>query len=65
VAPSPLFPVQSRLAISRRSIVWLMLPFLLWLGVTCALWGMQYYWVSSATERVMGLDLSERWVDAP
>ena len=60
--PPPPPPPQDRIAISRRSFFLLLLPFALLLGVVCMLWGLQFYWVSTATERVLGLDASERWV---
>ncbi|GAB4819663.1 hypothetical protein N2152v2_006709 [Parachlorella kessleri] len=53
---------QSRLTITRRSMVWLMLPFAVWLVVVGVLWSMQNYLVSSSVERVTALDLSERQV---
>ena len=54
--------LQNRLAITRRSMVWLMLPFAVWLVVVGVLWSVQDYLVSSSVERVMALDLSERQV---
>lgn len=53
---------QDPIAISRRSIYTLLCPLLLWLAVVGVLWGLTFFWISTASERVLGLDASERWV---
>ncbi|GAB4819764.1 hypothetical protein N2152v2_006810 [Parachlorella kessleri] len=53
---------QDRLAISRRSILWLMLPFAVWLVIVIACWSAQYYLITASRDRAVALELSERQV---
>ncbi|GAB4819680.1 hypothetical protein N2152v2_006726 [Parachlorella kessleri] len=51
---------QSRLAISGRSLAWLLLPFGFWFAAVFVLWGLQHMWIASSVDRIASLDLSER-----
>ena len=47
-------PPQDKMAISRKRVWWMLSPLALWFGIMLLVWLLQYYWLASAEERVMG-----------
>lgn len=39
---------------TRKRLWWMLSPLALWFGVVIILWLLQFYWLNSAEERVMG-----------
>lgn len=47
-------PLQDKLAISRKRMGWMLSPLVLWFAIVLIVYLLQYYWLASAEERVMG-----------
>lgn len=45
---------QDRIAMTRRRLWAMMSPLAVWLALVALVWLLQYYWISSAEERVLG-----------
>ncbi|KAL4422853.1 hypothetical protein ABPG75_009050 [Micractinium tetrahymenae] len=51
---------QDKMAMTRRRLVGMLCPLGLWLVVVAVAFLLQFYWVSTSSERVLGLNASER-----
>lgn len=49
------------MAISRKRVWWMLSPMALWFGILLIVWLLQYYWLASAEERVMGEGRCSCW----
>ena len=50
----PCLAPQDKLAMTRKRLWWMLSPLALWFGAVIILWLLQFYWLNSAEERVMG-----------